>query len=371
MPGETDSPTVPSLEDTPDGPARKAQGDRSAALGDTSGLPDSNPADAGKPATRPLHERLAAFRQSVFGPDTGKQPQPQPAIQPGRLVKSRPADGTYRRQTGPTGGPWNRRRAIRPGRAIVAQRVTPDPRAGGAVPAELPVATAANAPDTPPAPGQPRPRRPADKPPTPQSRISGVLAARKGPVLSVETVGPRTISVGRESTYEVGIANSGDVPAEGLVVFVSLPEWAEVAGAGASAARPRWPAGTRWRLAAGTIQWKVGNLNARARERLTLKIVPRQSRSFDLAVRWDLQAAGVAGLIEVQEPKLLLQLEGPREVLYGKKKLYHLKLTNTGNGDAENVVLDADAHRRRRRTCRPRTRSALLPPAKRKCWTWS
>jgi uncharacterized repeat protein (TIGR01451 family) len=44
-------------------------------------------------------------------------------------------------------------------------------------------------------------------------------------------------------------------------------------------------------------------------------------------------------MIEVQEPKLSLQLEGPREVLYGKKQLYHLKLTNTGTGDAENVVL--------------------------------
>jgi uncharacterized repeat protein (TIGR01451 family) len=34
-----------------------------------------------------------------------------------------------------------------------------------------------------------------------------------------------------------------------------------------------------------------------------------------------------------------LRLEGPREVLYGKKELYHLKLANAGNGNAENVVI--------------------------------
>ena len=61
-----------------------------------------------------------------------------------------------------------------------------------------------------------------------------MLAARKGPVLSVETLGPRRIAVGKESTYEVSIVNSGEVAAEELVVFVSLPEWAEVAGAEAS-----------------------------------------------------------------------------------------------------------------------------------------
>ena len=44
-------------------------------------------------------------------------------------------------------------------------------------------------------------------------------------------------------------------------------------------------------------------------------------------------------MIEVQEPKLSLELEGPHEVFYGKKELYRLKLANKGSGNAENVVI--------------------------------
>ena len=62
-----------------------------------------------------------------------------------------------------------------------------------------------------------------------------MLFARKGPVLSVETHGPRKITVGKESAYEVKIINSGNVAAEDLIVFVNLPEWAEVVGTEASA----------------------------------------------------------------------------------------------------------------------------------------
>ena len=67
--------------------------------------------------------------------------------------------------------------------------------------------------------------------------------------------------------------------------------------------------------------------------------MPRQSRPFDLAVRWDCKLEASQATIEVQEPKLALRLEGPPEVLYGKKELYRLKLSNSGNGAAENVML--------------------------------
>lgn len=163
-----------------------------------------------------------------------------------------------------------------------------------------------------------------------------VLFTRKGPMLSVETVGPRTIVVGRESTYQVYLLNSGEAAAEELVVHVSLPEWAEVAALEASVGEAKTP---DVKKPDGTIQWKLARLDAKSRERLTLKIVPRQSRPFDLAVRWDFRPAASQAMIEVQEAKLALQLDGPRDVLYGKKELYSLKLTNSGNGAAENVVI--------------------------------
>ena len=87
------------------------------------------------------------------------------------------------------------------------------------------------------------------------------------------------------------------------------------------------------------MQWRIGHLNVKERERLVLRIVARQSKPFDLAVRWEYKPIASQAQIEVQKPKLVLQLEGPREVLYGKKESYRLKLANTGTGNAENVAI--------------------------------
>jgi uncharacterized repeat protein (TIGR01451 family) len=257
-----------------------------------------------KTGARPLHERLSGLRRSVFDSEGAQQSSSEP------------------NQTDPPPAP-----AFEPSKqsaaAIVAQREKPAPDAVAAEPILEPASKS---------------RPVGDKAITGNKPISepskkddgGVLIARKGPVLSVETLGPRRIAIGKESVYEVSILNSGEVAADELVVFVSLPEWAEVAGAEASRGIAQ---------ASGSVQWNLGHLDAKGRERLTLRIIPRQSRPFDLAVRWDYKPVASQAMIEVQEPKLALQLEGPREVLYGKKEIYRLKLVNAGTGGAENVVI--------------------------------
>ena len=35
----------------------------------------------------------------------------------------------------------------------------------------------------------------------------------------------------------------------------------------------------------------------------------------------------------------MLHLDGPAEVIYGKKEMFKLKLSNTGSGAAENVAI--------------------------------
>ena len=132
------------------------------------------------------------------------------------------------------------------------------------------------------------------------------------------------------------IDNAGGVAAEEVVVSVGLPESADIAGvetsAGTSRVSPPGNGGT-W------IQWNLSRLEAKGRERLVLRLVPRQNRPFDLAVRWDCKAAASQATIEVQEPRLALRLEAPSEVTYGKKAVFKLKLSNSGNGAAENVLL--------------------------------
>ena len=67
--------------------------------------------------------------------------------------------------------------------------------------------------------------------------------------------------------------------------------------------------------------------------------MPRQSRPFDLAVRWEFKPTASQTMIEVQEPKLEMRLDGPKEVYFGKKETFTLKLANTGTGSAENLAI--------------------------------
>jgi uncharacterized repeat protein (TIGR01451 family) len=284
------------------------------------GSASADSSSSSSPAAQPLHKRLEGFRQSVFGSDVQPDPEPQPDLQAGRASDAPVAKAPAAK------APTNLE-SLKPyptERPVMAQRTRPRARVESSSDAAPPPLAAID-----------NGRMAIDQPPAANPE-SNVLFARKGPVLSIETLGPHTITVGKESAYEVGIVNSGEVAAEDLAVFISLPDWAEVAGVQASAGAAQTSAANP---ATNTIQWKVGYLNAKGRQRLTIRLVPRQSRPFDLAVRWEYKPIASQAMIDVQEPKLALQLEGPREVLYGKKQLYRLKLANTGNGNAENVAI--------------------------------
>lgn len=163
-----------------------------------------------------------------------------------------------------------------------------------------------------------------------------LLMVRQSPMLSIQTHGPRRITVGKEAPYEVVIQNSGSVAANDLVVTIDLPGWAEVLSAEASVGSTQVPTNSEQ---TGQFLWRIGRLEPRAREKLILRIVPRESRPFELGVRWSFTPQRSQAEIEVQEPKLGLQLEGPRDVIHGQRQVYKLIMTNTGNGPAENVVV--------------------------------
>lgn len=163
-----------------------------------------------------------------------------------------------------------------------------------------------------------------------------VLFSRQSPILDVRTVGPRRITVGKESDYVLTIRNSGPVAADQVIVAVDLPDWTDVVGSDptcGSTGRSNTATGT------GAFIWNVGRLEAQGTQRLVLNVVPRASRPFDLTVRWDYTPVSSQAMIEVQEPIVEARLDGPRQILYGTKETYKLVLLNSGNGAAENLSI--------------------------------
>ncbi|HKD36334.1 MAG TPA: hypothetical protein VKB78_06020, partial [Pirellulales bacterium] len=166
---------------------------------------------------------------------------------------------------------------------------------------------------------------------------AGVLFTRQSPLVSVETTGPRSIVIGREATYQIAIKNAGDVGAQDLTVSVKIPEWTDVAGSQATAGTTRAAP-----EANEPFQWKIPKLDAHGKETLSLRLLPRKGRGFDLAVQWTFTPIASQTVVDVQEPKLNMTIAGPDEVVFGQSKVYRLTIANPGTGDAENVVVQLD-----------------------------
>lgn len=167
------------------------------------------------------------------------------------------------------------------------------------------------------------------------SRGKNVLFSRQSPVLGVETVGPRSITIGKEATYTVNLMNTGDAAAQDLKVAIRIPAWTEVVGATASSGAAQ-PASIN---SNEPLTWTVPRLEPNAKEQLSLRLVPRESRPFDLAVQWTFSPVASQAMVEVKEPKLAMAVAGADEILFGETKIYKLSISNPGTGDAENVVL--------------------------------
>ena len=192
-----------------------------------------------------------------------------------------------------------------------------------------------------PLPVQPKALRDADSTKPPRTRAhnhglaSGVLFTTESPVLSVEVSGPRKVLIGREAPFSVAIRNAGPA-ANNVVVSVHIPSYAEVASVEPTS-------GTAQASAPGErrepLEWKINRLEAKSTETLNIKLVPRKSTPLDLAVSWTFAPEASQTLVEVQEPKLVMGISGPEEVLYGQSKIYKLTVSNPGNGDTENVTV--------------------------------
>ncbi len=300
-------------------------------------------AGTSNPAQRPLHQRLSTMRDSAFGsPPAEEQAVSQgsapmtTAQRPSTVQQSATADPPVTRQSEQLviAQPASVGHGV-PTPAI--RRPEGEPKVSEPTPARPRPSSLVGS-----TPAEPRSSSLIGSTPVPDQRQSdagqqnGMLFTQRSPVLSVETFGPRTISIGKESSYRVQMQNSSDVPAEEMVVFIQLPPWADVLGAEASAGATQLPAaGTN----DGSFLWRIGHLGARTSERLTLRLVPRESRPFDLAVRWEYQPVSQQAMIEVQEPKLEMLLDGPREVYFGQRETYKLRLKNTGSGPADNVTI--------------------------------
>jgi uncharacterized repeat protein (TIGR01451 family) len=171
---------------------------------------------------------------------------------------------------------------------------------------------------------------------THSNSASSVVATNQAPVITSDIRGPKQIVIGRPASYTLRLQNKSGVAADDMVVSVKIPSWAEVVNTSPSHGNvTQADADT----SSGTLQWQISQLPSQGTESLNLEIIPRASRPLELGVTWTFTPVGAKAVVEVQEPKLRMQIAGPDDVLFGKPNVYRLTLSNPGTGVAEHVSI--------------------------------
>ena len=162
----------------------------------------------------------------------------------------------------------------------------------------------------------------------------------RSPIVEIETLGPKNLVVGQESTFKVRARNVGSVAARKLVVTTELPETVAVADVeakiGAAQIKTR---DVGFDGESRRCVWEVGTLDAGASAELELMMTPQKRSAFELVSRFECERASARTGVEVVEPILEARVEGRDAIEWGVEDKYRLRLRNVGNGDAKDVEL--------------------------------
>ena len=154
------------------------------------------------------------------------------------------------------------------------------------------------------------------------------------PQVRVSTAGPETLVVNEPAKYVISLDNLGSRAASKIKVRCELPAWVELGEHVASLGKlvETQP----------MVVWQVDHIAGQAHEELTLNLIPREGKAFDLKVDVSVEPANVnvQKRIAVQQPKLDLQLAGPEAVSFGETSAWKLRVRNPGTGDLGNVSVD-------------------------------
>ena len=164
-----------------------------------------------------------------------------------------------------------------------------------------------------------------------------LLATHQLPSIRSRVSGPKQILIGREATFEIRFDNQSNIAAHEVIAQVDIPSWADVVDTVASNGVIQQTEVTEQ---FNTYHWQLQELAGRGSETLKLNLVPRASRTLKLGVHWSHAAVDSEAVVEVQEPKLRMQISGPDEVFFNSPQVYRLTLTNPGTGMAEEVYIN-------------------------------
>ena len=158
-----------------------------------------------------------------------------------------------------------------------------------------------------------------------------VLAS--APAIEVLGSGPKSIGIGKTSTFQVKTTNQSQMDSNRIQVQCRLPRWVEISNIITTD-------GHREVVQEGDgflVTWVLPRLGGGQSQQMSIDVIPNRAEAFDLALEWQMEKSLDSGRVVVTEPRLEMLISGSDEVQFGDKALYDVTVKNVGTGTAENV----------------------------------
>lgn len=164
----------------------------------------------------------------------------------------------------------------------------------------------------------------------------GSLFTLSSPSIEIETSGPKSLVLGKPSTFRIHARNAGNADARQVLVSMLLPTSVQLHDIRGSLGSPRQ---VTTQSGAMAVQWEIPVLPGRSEGHLDLHLIAMQTRPFELGIEVSSAPLQATSQISVLEPKLAMAIDGPTDILFGDSQIFKVIAKNTGSGPAENVSI--------------------------------
>ena len=171
-------------------------------------------------------------------------------------------------------------------------------------------------------------------------QISGVPQDQttlvNSPLINIETLGPKKTMVGKESEYKISVENKSNQSAGNLVVRTAIPEDVDITNINASTGTSHVSGEADGQL---VCLWNLGDFAPNQKEQLTFKFTPRVRNNINFVTDYEYDKTVLNSDIEVTQPVIDIAIAGNDVIQWGSEERYCVKISNSGDGPAQNVRL--------------------------------
>jgi uncharacterized repeat protein (TIGR01451 family) len=157
------------------------------------------------------------------------------------------------------------------------------------------------------------------------------LEGPQQPAIAIEKFAPAEIQVGKPAVFEMLVRNTGQVPAQNVVITDHVPTGTELLEA-----KPQ-----PQEAADGSLVWSLGTMQPGDEVAIAVQVMPQTEGEIGSTAHVTFAAAATSRSI-CTRPQLAIEHTAPPKVLIGESLTVGITVSNSGTGPATGVFIEED-----------------------------